>query len=574
MAYISGEYTSATEYTITLGGMDIGTVYAILVQDINTDGSSNGFICKWKSGATSSTHTVKYTTTAVYSQYERRIGFFQGSFNTSVGTTVSDTNFDAWADGESVIEAWSGGGGGGTTKYNVTVDANGGTYSGVDITVTAGNALQLSYISNNTSKDNCTLAGWQCSKDSYTTTYKPTSSISSISSDVTIRAVWQSNYYYYQVRVSANGGKFSDGSSYYWWPIDDVASSTSQSPTVSTSQFETPTRTGYRFVGWSSSSSATSGASYITFSATSTDADDPTTGNNVYAIWQISPTVTLNANGGVFQDTRQSTRSIPNQTPGDIFYFSSYSDLVTRDGYKVIGWSASSSATSPTYERDGYVSIGSSATYVYYAVWQKTRVTITLYGNGGLWGGNLQKRTLTKNVGETVSFAEYGPNGTPPLLNAYHTLSGWSTSATGTAAWDVDGYVTAGATDADYYAIWKNHIDPFYWDGGSGTRDSSIIATGLPVSNITAERWNRLKAKVKEISTAKGVTYSYTEVSKGDAITSTEYNGVRNAIYNVPGHGTLPPAKAHNTQILASLFNGTQSLKSALNAAIISYNNS
>lgn len=572
MAYISGEYTSATEYTITLGGMDIGTVYAILVQDINTDGSSNGFICKWKSGATSSTHTVKYTTTAVYSQYERRIGFFQGSFNTNVGTTVSDTNFDAWADGESVIEAWSGGGGG--TTYTIAVNANGGTYSGPTPTVSSSYPyLSLTAISNSTSRSGHKLTGWLWSVDGVVYTTEAT--ITGISSSGTLTAQWEYNgNYYYRIRVSANGGKFSDGSSYYWWPVDDVASSTSQAPTVKTSEFETPTRTGYRFVGWSSSSSATSGAAYIAFKATSTDADNPTTGNNVYAIWQISPTVTLNANGGVFQDTRQSTRSIPNQTPGDIFYFSSYSDLVTRDGYKVIGWSASSSATSPTYERDGYVSIGSSATYVYYAVWQKTRVTITLYGNGGLWGGNLQKRTLTKNVGETVSFAEYGPNGTPPLLNAYHTLSGWSTSATGTAAWDVDGYVTAGATDADYYAIWKNHIDPFYWDGGSGTRDSSIIATGLPVSNITAERWNRLKAKVKEISTAKGVTYSYTEVSKGDAITSTEYNGVRNAIYNVPGHGTLPPAKARNTQILASLFNGTQSLKSALNAAIISYNNS
>lgn len=572
MAYISGEYTSATEYTITLGGMDIGTVYAILVQDINTDGSSNGFICKWKSGATSSTHTVKYTTTAVYSQYERRIGFFQGSFNTSVGTTVSDTNFDAWADGESVIEAWSGGGGG--TTYTIAVNANGGTYSGPTPTVSSSYPyLSLTAISNSTSRSGYKLTGWLWSVDGVV--YTTGATITGISSSGTLTAQWEYNgNYYYRIRVSANGGKFSDGSSYYWWPVDDVASSTSQAPTVKTSEFETPTRTGYRFVGWSSSSSATSGAAYIAFKATSIDADNPTTGNNVYAIWQISPTVTLNANGGVFQDTRQSTRSIPNQTPGDIFYFSSYSDLVTRDGYKVIGWSASSSATSPTYERDGYVSIGSSATYVYYAVWQKTRVTITLYGNGGLWGGNLQKRTLTKNVGETVSFAEYGPNGTPPLLNAYHTLSGWSTSATGTAAWDVDGYVTVGATDADYYAIWKNHIDPFYWDGGGGTRDSSIIATGLPVSNITAERWNRLKAKVKEISTAKGVTYSYTEVSKGDAITSTEYNGVRNAIYNVPGHGTLPPAKARNTQILASLFNGTQSLKSALNAAIISYNNS
>ena len=111
MAYISGEYTSATSYTITLGGMSIGTVYALLVQDINSDGSSNGFVCKWKSGATSSTKTWTYTTSSAYSRYDRRIGFFQGSFNTDVGTVVSDANFNSWADGDAVIDAWGGGGG-------------------------------------------------------------------------------------------------------------------------------------------------------------------------------------------------------------------------------------------------------------------------------------------------------------------------------------------------------------------------------------------------------------------------------------------------------------------------------
>ena len=106
MAYISGKYTSATEYSITLGGMAIGTVYAILVQDLNSDGSSNGFVCKWKSGATSSTHTVKYTTKETYSRYDRKIGFFQGSFSTDVGRRITDDQFNSWADGTGTISAW------------------------------------------------------------------------------------------------------------------------------------------------------------------------------------------------------------------------------------------------------------------------------------------------------------------------------------------------------------------------------------------------------------------------------------------------------------------------------------
>ena len=112
MAYISGKYTSATKYSITLGGMAIGTVYAILVQDLNSDGSSNGYDCVWKSGATSSTVTLNRTTTSTFSRYDRRIGFFQGSFNTSVGTHITDAQFNSWADGTGTISAWGGGCGG------------------------------------------------------------------------------------------------------------------------------------------------------------------------------------------------------------------------------------------------------------------------------------------------------------------------------------------------------------------------------------------------------------------------------------------------------------------------------
>lgn len=477
MAYISGEYTSATSYTITLGGMSIGTVYALLAQDINSDGTSNGFVCKWKSGATSSTHTWTYTTTATYSQFDRRIGFFEGSFNTNVGTIVSDANFNSWNDGEAVIDAWGGSGsGGGGTTYTIAVNANGGTYSGPMPTVSSTYPyLSLTAISNSTSRNGYELTGWLWSANGVV--YTPNATISGIASSGTLTAQWE----------------------------------------------------------------------------------------------KTSFTITLNANGGIFTDTRLSTRSIPNRTAGAVFYFASYSALVTRDGYKIIGWSASSTATTPTYEINGYVSVGyTDATY--YAVWQKSVATITLYGNGGLWGGNLQKRTLTKNVGETVSFAEYGPNGTPPLLNAHHTLSGWSTSATGTAAWDADGYVTVGATDADYYAIWKNHIDQFYWDGADGSTDNNIIATGLPLTNLTAIRWNKLCSILSDLAEANGGSFIYSPVASGGEITATAFNAVRNCIALQAGHGATPSVRNAGDNILASYYNGAGSLKTALNGAITYYN--
>lgn len=244
----------------------------------------------------------------------------------------------------------SGGGGGGTTTYNVTVDPNGGTYSGLGgLTVTAGYDFGLTYVSSHTSKTGCTLAGWSCSKDNYKIIY--TSSISSISSDVTIRAVWQ--IHYYQVRVDANGGKFSNGDTFYWWPKNDVASSESKSPTVNTSEFDIPTRTGYKFVGWSSSPSATSGADYITFKALSTDADDPTTGNNAYAIWSQLATITFNYNGGRYGESTgpQSVYAALNSN-------FEINRTPTKSGWNFAGWERTySTGTTITYPNGSVMAV-------------------------------------------------------------------------------------------------------------------------------------------------------------------------------------------------------------------------
>ena len=499
MAYISGKYTSATEYSITLGGMAIGTVYAILVQDLNADGSSNGFVCKWKSGATSSTYTDDYTTSATYSRYDRRIGFFQGSFNTKVGTVVSDANFDKWADGQAVIKAWGGGGGGPTPK----------------------------------------------------------------------------KHYYYQVKLYGNGGVFSDGSktyTTYWWPKDDVASSETTSPKVDTSDFPSPTRNGYRLTGWAKTSNGTP-TSPLTFTAKSTDADNPTLGNEAYAIWQVRPHIILDANGGKFDGTLSTKDFYINY--GDGLDFSRYKPSWYGEGsYTLIGWAENPNSTSPTYGVNEVIGpLYGAGPYKYYAVWQKSRATLTFYGNGGLWYGNLQKQSETYDVGETVSFTTYSND----LVRAGYSLLGWSTSPTATdAPWDPNGIVTVGATDADYYAVWQKHIDLFYWYGND-TQDAAKIAKGQPVTNLTATIWNEFKSRINQLTIAEtGRSWSYSDVLPGDSITAAEVLAARNALAALNNNVPLPTANQLQTgkQILASYFNGTGSLKAALNIIINNYNKS
>lgn len=357
--------------------------------------------------------------------------------------------------------------------------------------------------------------------------------------------------YYY-----ANGGTFSDGSNLYTDFVDAGEYSYTSAPSNAVS------RSGYELVGWATDSSATT-AGWGT-----NDSIGPLSGNiSVYAVWRKSRfTITVNANGGIFQDTRESYVQAKADA-GSLFYFTSYSGLVYREGYTLIGWSVSSTATSPGVATNGYITVGySDATY--YAVWQKSTAVITFYGNGGLWGGNLQKRSVTFNVGDIVNFATYSAN----LARAGYTLLGWSTSSSATsAAWEPKGTVSVGSTNADYYAVWaKKKIELFYWD--SSTTDSTLIAKGQPISNMTAARWNRFKAKIAELAEAEGSSYNYSTVASGDTFYSTEFNDVRTAIMNRSGYGTLPAAQASGNAVKASLFEGSGSLKTALNAAITHHN--
>ena len=701
MAYISGKYTSATEYSITLGGMAIGTVYAILVQDLNSDGSSNGFVCKWKSGATSSTNTVEYTTTSTYSRYDRRIGFFQGSFNTDVGTVVSDANFNKWADGESVIKAWNGGGGGPTPTptYNVTVDPNGGTYTGTSpIKVSSGGSINLTTVSDQTSRDGYVLTKWRWSANGKT--YSTTAVITGISSNGTITAQWEpKKHYYYQVKLYGNGGVFSDNSetySTYWWPKDDVASSETTSPKVNTSVFPSPTRNGYKLRGWSLTSDGTP-TSQLTFTAKSTDADKPTLGNEAYAIWAARQVLVYNYNGGRYgNETGSSSIYVDKGSTFEV------SRIPSKDGYSFLGWkraydnkiyqegqtfiiqaekevlTAQWGATFKfrlsdtneglvSFQVNRYASQGgallesktiSSTNFIEIFAGDNNYIEITnaiiavikdgtkeinrngftaplitaradnssnqdqneylkikiegsvtqspVYGSYGFRAGlrpnhhtflvgsfaKSYKYSLDANKGywtdestnpkkgsvkstERVDFSKYSS-----LVKRFGCeLEGWGLSATGGKVTVPNGkyWIT---DDTNFYAVWTKNIGLFYWDGNTGATDSSIIAKGLPITNLTAERWNRLREKVLVVATARANATAINKINAistvqpTDTLTANMFNDIREAIALLEGSTTLPNKVKSNEPVLASYFNGTTSLKSALNAAITAWNNS
>lgn len=178
------------------------------------------------------------------------------------------------------------------------------------------------------------------------------SATKTVSFTVTVPA-WTS----YTVTYNANGGSGAPSSQTKWKDQTLALSSTK------------PTRTGYSFLGWSTSSSATSatysaGGSY-TANATAT----------LYAVWKANTyTITYNANGGTGAPGNQT------KTYGKTLTLSSVKP--TRTNYTFKGWGTSASATTVTYSAGGSYSANAGAAL--YAVWELsyTKPTISSFTVG------------------------------------------------------------------------------------------------------------------------------------------------------------------------------------------------
>ena len=156
----------------------------------------------------------------------------------------------------------------------------------------------------------------------------------------------------YKVTYNANGGTGAPSTQTKWKDQDLPLSS------------DKPTRTGYTFKGWATSSTATTasyqpGATYKTNAAL-----------NLHAVWEaITYTITYNANDGTgskFTEKKTHDKS-----------YTISSNKFTRTNYTFKGWATSSGATTATYQAGS--SYTANDTLNLYAVWEldyvKPRIT-------------------------------------------------------------------------------------------------------------------------------------------------------------------------------------------------------
>ena len=164
------------------------------------------------------------------------------------------------------------------------------------------------------------------------------SATKTVSFTVTVPA-WTS----YTVAYNANGGTGAPGNQTKW---------KDQTLTLSSTK---PTRTGYSFLGWSTSASSTT-ATYAAGGKYTANA-----GVTLYAVWKANTyTVSYNANGGTGAPGNQT------KTYGKTLTLSSTKP--TRTNYNFKGWGTSASATTVKYSVGG--SYTANAGITLYAVWE------------------------------------------------------------------------------------------------------------------------------------------------------------------------------------------------------------
>ena len=324
--------------------------------------------------------------------------------------------------------------------YTVSYNPNGGSNAPASQTKVHGVTLTLS--SSVPYRFNYEFVGWATNSNSSVASYYAGGSYTDNAS-VTLYAVWRYKPATYTVTFDANGG------------TNAPLSQTKTYGVTLTLTTAIPTRTNYRFIGWSKDRNATS-ARY-TAGGSYTDNASVT----LYAVWAYSPesyTVRYDANGGSGAPASQS------KTHGVPLTLSMVKP--TRAGYEFLGWATSRNATTSEYAPGERYTDEASVTF--YAVWRYVPKTYTVSydANGGSNAPGTQ--TKTENVALTLA-------NTIPAREG-HTFRGWATTPTATAAdYQPGGSYTANAA-VTLYAVWEKDSYTVSYDANGGT--------GAPASQV------------------------------------------------------------------------------------------
>ena len=273
------------------------------------------------------------------------------------------------------------------------------------------------------------------------------------------------------VYFHANGGSGAPGAQTKVWG------------TVLTLSSTRPTRTGYTFLGWSTSSTATS----ATYGAGGQYGADVSV--TLYAVWRINKyRVTYDANEGscatAYTDCNYNSYAT-HPTP-------------TRAGYTFEGWYTA--AVGGTRHLGGSNRITGNITL--YAHWTINQYNLYINTNGGVYNGEEGTITIVHDYNASVNITE-------PTRVGY-VFAGWSSSGVIDVSHVDEGYVIV-RMDATLTALWAKQEYNLRIDAnsgtyeGSGSMDTSILfGTVLILSTPVREGYTFMGWTVHGLATLEG----------------------------------------------------------------------
>ena len=332
----------------------------------------------------------------------------------------------------------------------ISYNANGGSGAPSSQTKTYGTALTLS--STSPTRTNHVFKDWNTKSDGTGTSYNPGDSYTS-NSTATLYAQW---YAPYAITPNANGGTLASG-------CTALAKVYNETLTLWGSSLN-PTRTGYTYLKWNTKQDGTgtdylAGASYTANAAAT-----------MYAQWVANVyTVSFNSNGGIdapapISKIYDKSATLPQEAP-------------TRIGHTFLGWSSSSSSTSPQWVSGGSYSENILANTTLYAVWRDDYVSPVITS-----------------------------------INAYRCDSQGVEDDAGTyamveASWSIDTSVDEGVTNSAVVsgeaAPERGTSFPFTFDSGSTGQSGTAIAL---LSNIDPDTQYTVMVTVTDVRGASKAT--------------------------------------------------------------------
>ena len=369
--------------------------------------------------------------------------------------------------------------------YTVSYNANGGSGKPASQYKVSSKTLKLS--STKPTRIGYTFLGWSTSSSATTATYSAGGNYTA-NSGATLYAVWEETPVTpttYTLNYNANGG-------------NGAPASQTGNGNITLSNTK-PTRSGYNFLGWAKSSTATA-AQYQPGESFSL------TGNTtLYAVWEETPvtpttyTLTYNANGGSGRPASQTGN-------GNITLSST---KPTRSGYTFLGWAKSSTATAAQYQPGESFSLTGNTTL--YAVWEETPVTPTTYtltynANGG------SGRPANQTGNGTIKLS-----GTRPTRDGY-TFKKWNTKSDGSGTSYNPGATYNLTANVTLYAIWQKNETPDNPDNPSIVQPTIQIKNYVPTKSVSWRATLKLDAVVENASDGAEVHWFY---NGEDSLTGT-----------------------------------------------------